>query len=90
MSALLFGKKSSEVDPGEQGIVALKTTFLLGGNGWEGLVDLPNLRYLGHVVPGDHNAVNCSARAVLNVTRDSMVGVALPGSPLPSSAGART
>ncbi|HZE05904.1 MAG TPA: glycosyltransferase, partial [Solirubrobacteraceae bacterium] len=26
----------------------------------------------GHVAPGEHNAVNCSARAVLNVSRDSM------------------
>jgi spore maturation protein CgeB len=46
--------------------------FLLGGNGWADRVEHPNLRYLGHVSPGDHNAVNCSARAVLNVTRESM------------------
>jgi spore maturation protein CgeB len=30
------------------------------------------VRYLGHVGTGDHNAVNSSAGAVLNVTRDSM------------------
>ncbi|MBV9818397.1 MAG: glycosyltransferase [Solirubrobacterales bacterium] len=46
--------------------------FVLGGNGWGDRVRSPNLRYLGHVSPADHNAVNCSARAVLNVTRDSM------------------
>jgi spore maturation protein CgeB len=43
-------------------------TFLLGGEGWDDRVrGVPNLRYLG---PGpDDNAVNCSALAVLNVTR---------------------
>jgi spore maturation protein CgeB len=45
-------------------------SFLLGGNGWD--IERPNLRSLGHVSPADHNAVNCSARAVLNVSRDSM------------------
>ena len=48
-------------------------TFLLGGNGWEDRVaGLANLRYLGHVPPGDHNALNRSALAVLNVSRESM------------------
>jgi spore maturation protein CgeB len=48
-------------------------TFLLGGNGWEDRIrDLANVRYLGHVPPGDHNALNRSALAVLNVSRDSM------------------
>ena len=47
--------------------------FLLGGNGWEDRNGLENLRRLGHVPPGEHNAVNCSALAVLNVTRDDMV-----------------
>jgi spore maturation protein CgeB len=47
--------------------------FVLGGAGWDGRAGAPNLRYLGHVVPGDHNAFNCSSLAVLNVTRDSMV-----------------
>ena len=31
-----------------------------------------NLRHLGHVSPGDHNALNCTPRAVLNVSRESM------------------
>jgi spore maturation protein CgeB len=48
-------------------------SFLLGGSGWEDrAAGLANLRYLGHVPPGDHNALNCSARAVLNVSRESM------------------
>jgi spore maturation protein CgeB len=47
--------------------------FLLGGNGWEERVEgLANLRFLGHVPPGDHNALNRSALAVLNVSRESM------------------
>ena len=33
---------------------------------------MPNVRYLGHVSPRDHNALNCSALAVLNVSRESM------------------
>lgn len=48
-------------------------TFLLGGNGWEDRVaGLGNVRYLGHVPPGNHNALNRSALAVLNVSRESM------------------
>jgi spore maturation protein CgeB len=31
-----------------------------------------NVRRLGHVYTGDHNALNCTPLAVLNVTRDSM------------------
>lgn len=47
--------------------------FLLGGNGWEERVErAPNVRYLGHVAPGDHNSLNRSALAVLNVSRESM------------------
>jgi spore maturation protein CgeB len=50
-----------------------KRSFLLGGNGWEDRVQgLANVRYLGHVAPGDHNAINRSALAVLNVSRESM------------------
>lgn len=48
-------------------------SFLLGGNGWEERVaGLGNVRYLGHVPPGDHNALNRGALAVLNVSRESM------------------
>jgi spore maturation protein CgeB len=48
-------------------------TFLLGGNGWDGKPMPPNVRAIGHVGTEDHNAFNCSAVTVLNVTRDSMV-----------------
>jgi spore maturation protein CgeB len=47
-------------------------TFLLGGNGW-GDRPLPNnVHYIGHVYTRDHNVINCSPRAVLNVNRESM------------------
>jgi spore maturation protein CgeB len=46
--------------------------FLLGGNGWEPHAVPSNVRCLGHVYTADHNALNCSAKAVLNVARDSM------------------
>jgi spore maturation protein CgeB len=49
--------------------------FVLGGEGW-GDKRLPkNVRWIGHVGTGDHNRVNCSARMVLNINRDSMAGV---------------
>jgi spore maturation protein CgeB len=48
------------------------SSFLLGGSGWR-QDDLPaNVRHLGHVPTADHNALNCSALAVLNVARQSM------------------
>ena len=47
-------------------------SFLLGGSGWEERAGDPNVRYLGHVSTADHNALNCSALAVLNVSRESM------------------
>jgi spore maturation protein CgeB len=46
--------------------------FLLGGNGWQDKAAPPNVQYLGHVYTGDHNAFNCSPRAVLNISRESM------------------
>jgi spore maturation protein CgeB len=47
--------------------------FLLGGNGWQQDISLPsNVRAIGHVYTRDHNAFNCSPRAVLNINRDSM------------------
>lgn len=49
-----------------------RRAFLLGGAGWEDKPMPPNLRALGHVPTRDHNAFNASARAVLNVARDSM------------------
>ena len=46
--------------------------FLLGGSGWDGHPLPANVRAIGHVGTADHNALNCSALAVLNVTRQSM------------------
>lgn len=46
--------------------------FLLGGNGWTDKPMPPNVAYLGHVYTRDHNAFNCTPRAVLNISRDSM------------------
>lgn len=48
-------------------------TFLLGGNGWDPACGAPaNVRLLGHVYSRDHNAFNCTPRAVININRDSM------------------
>lgn len=48
-------------------------TFLLGGSGWDRTaVELPNLRKLGHVYTYQHNALNRTPLAVLNVCRESM------------------
>jgi spore maturation protein CgeB len=47
-------------------------TFLLGGNGWADKPMPENVRQLGHVYTRDHNAFNCTPRAVLNVNRESM------------------
>jgi spore maturation protein CgeB len=49
-----------------------KHKFLLGGSGWQGSSLPANVRALGHVYTADHNAINCSVRAVLNVNRASM------------------
>lgn len=46
--------------------------FLLGGAGWGDKALPPNVRLLGHVGTGDHNAFNATPLAVLNVSRDSM------------------
>ena len=47
--------------------------FLLAGSGWQDKPMPPNVQYIDHLYSAQHNAFNCSARAVLNVTRDSMV-----------------
>ncbi|HWF99042.1 MAG TPA: glycosyltransferase [Steroidobacteraceae bacterium] len=48
-------------------------TFLLGGNGWDASCGAPaNVRLLGHLYSRDHNAFNCTPRAILNINRDSM------------------
>jgi spore maturation protein CgeB len=49
--------------------------FLLGGNGWHDKPMPANVQAIGHVGTADHNAFNASAKAVLNVARDSMAQV---------------
>jgi spore maturation protein CgeB len=49
--------------------------FLLGGNGWDDKQTPANVRAIGHVGTGAHNAFNCTPLAVLNVARDSMARV---------------
>ena len=46
--------------------------FMLGGNGWADKSMPRNVHYAGHVYTRDHNAFNCTPRAVLNISRDSM------------------
>jgi spore maturation protein CgeB len=46
--------------------------FLIGGNGWHDKPMPDNVQYVGHVYTRDHNAFNCTPRAVLNISRDSM------------------
>ena len=46
--------------------------FLLGGSGWADKAMPENVAYVGHVYTQDHNAFNCTPRAVLNVSRNSM------------------
>ena len=48
------------------------STFVLGGSGWDDKRMPGNVRYVGHVYTHDHNAFNCTPRAVLNISRDSM------------------
>jgi spore maturation protein CgeB len=54
---------------------ASEFTFILGGEGWHGKPLPCNVRWIGHVGTGDHNHVNCSARMVLNINRESMANV---------------
>jgi spore maturation protein CgeB len=49
--------------------------FLIGGNGWETKAMPANVRHRGHVYTAEHNAFNCTPRAVLNVARDSMAHI---------------
>jgi spore maturation protein CgeB len=49
--------------------------FLIGGNGWETKGMPANVRHRGHVYTAEHNAFNCTPRAVLNVARDSMAHI---------------
>ncbi len=55
--------------------MAPEFSFALGGEGWGGKRLPANVHWLGHVRTNDHNAVNCSARMVLNLNRESMASV---------------
>jgi spore maturation protein CgeB len=46
--------------------------FLMGGDGWDNKPMSSNVKYLGHVYTGDHNAFNCTPLAVLNISPESM------------------
>jgi len=50
-------------------------TFLLGGSGWHDARLPGNVRAIGHVPTGRHNAFNGTPLAVLNVARESMAAV---------------
>jgi spore maturation protein CgeB len=45
---------------------------VIGGNGWHDKPLPANIRNLGHVYTRDHNALNSTAMAILNISRDSM------------------
>jgi spore maturation protein CgeB len=55
--------------------LAPEMKFILGGEGWGSKALPSNVRWIGHVGTGDHNRVNCSARMVLNINRESMADV---------------
>jgi spore maturation protein CgeB len=55
--------------------LATEMNFILGGEGWAGKRMPRNVRWIGHVRTNDHNRVNCSARMVLNINRESMAAV---------------
>src|SRR5581483_1707830 len=52
--------------------IASSQRILLGGSGWADKYEPSNVTYDGHVSTPDHNAFNCSARAVINISRESM------------------
>jgi spore maturation protein CgeB len=49
--------------------------FVLGGEGWGSRTLPENVRWIGHVGSADHNRINCSAKMVLNINRESMASV---------------
>lgn len=55
--------------------LAPEMKFILGGEGWSDKPLPVNVRWIGHVTTNDHNVVNCSARMVLNINRESMADV---------------
>jgi len=55
--------------------LAPEMSFIIGGEGWGGRGLPQNVRWIGHVASTAHNRVNCSARMVLNINRESMANV---------------
>ena len=55
--------------------LAPELSFILGGEGWGNKKVPDNVRWIGHVGTNSHNRVNCSARMVLNINRESMAEV---------------
>ena len=55
--------------------LAPEMKFVLGGEGWAGKSLPKNVLWIGHVATTRHNVVNCSARMVLNINRESMANV---------------
>lgn len=63
--------------------------FILGGSGWADKAMPSNVKYMGHVYTKDHNAFNCTPKAVLNISRDSMASFGFsPATRLFEAAGA--
>ncbi|ARS36115.1 CgeB family protein [Pontibacter actiniarum] len=50
----------------------MNQTFIIGGSGWGDKQMSDNVKYVGHVYTKDHNAFNCTPKAVLNISRESM------------------
>ncbi|GGK64475.1 glycosyltransferase [Rufibacter glacialis] len=46
--------------------------FIIGGSGWGDKPMSANVNYIGHVYTKEHNAFNCTPKAVLNISRESM------------------
>lgn len=46
--------------------------FMIGGSGWGDKPMSENVTYIGHVYTQDHNVFNCTPKAVLNISRESM------------------
>lgn len=64
--------------------------FLLGGSGWEDKAKAANVKHIGHVYTKDHNAFNCTPKAVLNISRESMARYGFsPATRVFEAAGAR-
>ena len=65
--------------------------FLLGGSGWHDKPMASNIRQLGHVSTRDHNPLNSTAYAALNISRASMADMGYsPATRVFEAAGAGT